>query len=197
MMKKPRFFYRYLLFLLFLLPCHYSHATTVKPLNLSQMTNNADRIFRGEVIAIEAGSIDAGGGQLATTIYTLRVNDLIKGQLPQQAGKTTNIIKLQMVGSPKKAAAEDGVRFVGGFRTPKLITGSEYLLFTTPPSAIGLSMTVGVGQGLFSFKDGSLVRNEFDNVGLFRGMATANDFPARGAVEYDVLVRQIERLIRE
>jgi hypothetical protein len=161
------------------------------------MTGNADKIFRGEVIAVKTGAINVGGGELSTTTYTLRVNDLIKGQLSERSGKINNIIELQMVGSQKKPNAENGARNVGGFKTPKLITGNEYLLFTTAPSSIGLSMTVGVGQGLFSFKDGSFVRNEFNNIGLFRGMSSSVDFPSQGPVDYNTLVQQIESLISE
>lgn len=196
-MKKSKFFYRYLFLTFLLLPFHASLATTVKPFNLSQMTGNADKIFRAEVIAVKTGAINVGGGELSTTTYTFRVNDLIKGQLSKQSGKINNIIELQMVGSLKKPNSENGIRNVGGFRTPKLITGNEYLLFTTPPSSVGLSMTVGVGQGLFSFKDGSFVRNEFNNVGLFRGMASSVDFPSQGPVDYNTLVQQIESLISE
>jgi hypothetical protein len=52
---------------------------------------------------------------------------------------------------------------------PRLKMGSDYLLFTTRPSEIGLSTTVGLGQGAFSVysedkQDWAV--NEFDNMGL-------------------------------
>jgi len=159
------FKFRYLLVLIFLLPASVSLAMTIKSFNLNQMTDSADKIFRGKVIAVESGTISIGGGKLSTVTYTLEVKDLIKGELAPQSGKASNLLKIKMVGSLKEAAVKDGVRFVGGFRAPTLVQNSEYLLFTTAPSAIGLSMTVGVGQGVFSFKDGGSVSNEFDNAG--------------------------------
>ena len=57
---------------------------------------------------------------------------------------------------------------------PALEEGRTYLLMTTRPSAIGLSTTVGLGQGAFRItqvgKDEQAV-NEANNSGLFRGMA--------------------------
>ena len=57
---------------------------------------------------------------------------------------------------------------------PVLEEGRTYLLMTTRPSAIGLSTTVGLGQGAFRItqvgKDEQAV-NDANNSGLFRGMA--------------------------
>ena len=57
---------------------------------------------------------------------------------------------------------------------PLLEEGRTYLLMTTRPSAIGLSTTVGLGQGAFRItqvgKDEQAV-NDANNSGLFRGMA--------------------------
>ncbi|GGZ96098.1 hypothetical protein GCM10008090_00360 [Arenicella chitinivorans] len=196
MRKNPTFFYPKLLFVLLLLPWVNANATTVMQMNLGQLTNNADKIFRGEVIAVKSDAVNVGGGKLNTTTYTIRVSDLIKGELASEKGKRSNLVQVQMVGSLKRPAAKDGIRYVGGFNTPNLTVGTEYLLFTTRPSAIGLSMTVGVGQGLFSFKDGTFVRNQHDNQGLFRGMSTSFVEPFSGALDYDDFVKEIESLLQ-
>jgi hypothetical protein len=59
---------------------------------------------------------------------------------------------------------------------PELGVGEDYVLFTTKPSAVGLSTTVGLGQGafkLFVSEDGEeLAANELNNAGLFNGPVT-------------------------
>ena len=196
MRKNPQFFYPNLFLFLLLLPWANAHATTVMQMNLGQLTSNADKIFRGEVIAVKSDSVNVGGGKLDTTTYTIRVSDLIKGELASEKGKKSNVVQLQMVGSLKRPTARDGVRYVGGFNTPNLTVGTEYLLFTTYPSAIGLSMTVGLGQGLFSFKDGTFVRNQHSNQGLFRGMTTSFIAPDSSKIDYDDFVKEIELLLQ-
>lgn len=196
MRKNPTFFYPKVLLVLLLLPWVNANATTVMQMNLGQLTNNAEKIFRGEVIAVNSDSVSVGGGELNTTTYTIRVSDLIKGDLANEKGKKTNLIQVQMIGSLKRPVAKDGVRFVGGFNTPNLNVGTEYLLFTTRPSSIGLSMTVGVGQGLFSFKDGTFVRNQHNNQGLFRGMSTTFVTPSDVGIDYDEFVKEIESLLQ-
>ena len=72
---------------------------------------------------------------------------------------------------------------------PRLKLGDSYLLFSTPPSAVGLSTTVGLGQGCFhlaSIENKMMAVNGFDNVGLFSGMSIG-DMPVKGPVSYDRL----------
>ncbi len=168
-------------------------ASTIRQFNLGEMTNNADKIFRGTVTQIETGTITAGGGTLPTVTYTLRVNDTLKGDTSSDNDKLGNVVKVTMLGSIKGAPAKDGIRFVGGFKAPALERGKEYLLFTTTPSALGLSMTVGVGQGLFRFVFDNQVINDAKNVGLFRDMESS-DMPKRGAIPYSLLSQRIRSM---
>ena len=55
-----------------------------------------------------------------------------------------------MIGKLKTAETSATVRQLSVLpELPRLQVGSDYLLITTPPSTIGLSITVGLGQGLF------------------------------------------------
>ena len=54
--------------------------------------------------------------------------------------------------------------------------GREYLLFTTRPSQVGLSTTIGLGQGAFLIDDAGkeeLTANAFGNMGLARSNTAA------------------------
>jgi hypothetical protein len=94
-------------------------------------------------------------------------------------------------------------------RMPELQIGRTYLVLTTRPSAIGLSTTVGLGQGCFRIsqvgKEEQAV-NEANNTGLFRdmrapaarGLARAAASPATtgGALSYADLADRIRGLVR-
>lgn len=56
-----------------------THAALVKKMSLSEMVGNADKVFRATVMSKEPGSLQAGGGELSTIVYTLRIDDPIKG----------------------------------------------------------------------------------------------------------------------
>ena len=168
-------------------------ASTVRQFNLGEMTNNADKIFRGTVTQIKTGTVLAGGGELPTVTYTIRVNDTLKGDTSAEDNKLGNVVKLTMLGTLKAAPAKNGIRFVGGFKAPVLERGQEYLLFTTPQSSLGLSMTVGLGQGLFRFVYDNQVINDAKNAGLFRDMDNS-DMPERGAIPYSLLSQRIRTM---
>jgi hypothetical protein len=149
-------------------------ATTVIAVNLDELTSHADRIFCGTVIDVRAGTVEAGGGTLPITIYRLRVNETFKGQY-LQAAKGGPVVEIRTIGSPKPVRINDHLELLSFFAdVPRLELGEEYLLFTTTPSSVGLSTTVGLGQGCFRVQrrqgKEALVVNGFNNDGLFRGM---------------------------
>ncbi|HSG40426.1 MAG TPA: hypothetical protein VLE27_12370, partial [Thermoanaerobaculia bacterium] len=86
---------------------------------------------------------------------------------------------------------------------PRLQVGQDYLLLTTAPSAVGLSTTVGLGQGRFGLqgKPGQEVAvNDNRNLGLFRGMATAGAKSAEqpeGPVPYATLATIIRDIVSQ
>lgn len=94
---------------------------------------------------------------------------------------------------------------------PRLEIGQTYLLLTTPPSKIGMSTTVGLGQGLFRIAgEGQMASavNEFGNKMLFKGMEsegrqssgarqTRDLKQAGGSMKYSQLAEFIRSLVRE
>ena len=146
-------------------------ATSVLHMNLDGLCDRADKIFRGVVVDIDKGTLTAGGGELPTVTYTLEVTEDFVGNITEVKGK--KITTITMVGTPASLQTPDedanGVRRFSTLPSPPdLQVGADYLLLTTPESAIGLSTTVGLGQGCFSI-DGEKASNLFDNEGLYDG----------------------------
>ena len=80
---------------------------------------------------------------------------------------------------------------------PRLERGREYLLMTTAPSTIGLSTTVGLGQGCFFIRSvgkEEMAVNAFNNSGLFDGMEEPEGYTG-GPIAYGQLVDQIRALL--
>ncbi|MEM8932905.1 MAG: hypothetical protein AAGE94_17100 [Acidobacteriota bacterium] len=145
-------------------------ATSVLHMNLDGLCDRADQIFRGVVVDIDKGTITAGGGELPTVTYTLEVTEDFVGNITEIKGK--KIATVTMVGTPASLAEPVEVNGIRKFSTlpspPDLQVGHDYLLLTTPKSAIGLSTTVGLGQGCFSI-NGEKASNQFQNEGLYEG----------------------------
>ena len=72
-----------------------SASTVVRFMNLEQMCRSAGRIFRGTVVGVTEGTVQVGGGQLATVVYRIRVDEAFKGTFEQIKGE--RIATLQMV----------------------------------------------------------------------------------------------------
>lgn len=164
-------------------------AAAVRHMNLDALTTNAETVFRGTVIGIEVGTVSAGGGELPTTTYSLRVEELFKGEATATKGGE-QFMSVTMVGSIKDDAPRDDnlVRFNVFREIPRLERGSEYLLFTTPKSAAGLTVTVGLAQGCFDIM-GGMALNRAGNQGLLMGTTYAG--PQQGPIEYRELAEHI------
>lgn len=169
-------------------------ATMVQQMNLGELAFNADKIFRGTVISVERDTVMAGGSELDTTKVVVRVTEMLKGEAASANGKVGDIVEFTMLGSLKQPEAENGLQRVNAFTPPNLRSGQEYLLFTTAPSNLGLSITVGLGQGAFQFVDSDNVINEAKNAGLFRDM-DSQGMPARGPVPYEQLSQRIRSIV--
>lgn len=177
-------------------------ATQVMQLNLEQMVDRSDRIFRGTVLDAREGTMAVGGGELPVVTYRIRVDEAIKGTFEEVKG--VQIAEVRMLGTLKKTAGGSGpVRSVSSVPDlPRLAVGQDYLLLTTPRSSIGLSTTVGLGQGLFRVdgKPGQETAvNLNQNLGLFRGMgggpSVTTGLPA--APEGPLPYRNLATLIRD
>jgi hypothetical protein len=170
------------------------HAAMMQQLDLQELTGRADKIFRGTVIGIDEGTIEAGGGELPAVTYRIAVDEMFKGEATEVKGDEA-VVVIRMIGSLEidKANEDGNIRFSPFREVPRLSMGSDYVLFTTPESAIGLSVTVGLGQGAFSVytvdgaDDAFMAVNEFNNAGL--------GLNGEGPVEYDKLGAQIRALL--
>ncbi len=163
-------------------------ATTVMGYNLEAMADSADRIFRGTVLDVSEISVEAGGSTLPAIKYTMRVDEAFKGNYVTVKGE--RIAEIMMVGSMKQYMA--GRAPIPGF--PLLRVGGDYLLMVAPEGPVGLTSTMGLGQGAFTvFADPGtrevMALNGANNASLFKGMDV--DMPESGPVAYDSLADQI------
>jgi hypothetical protein len=179
-----------LLLALAMLVVHPLAATTMLQMDLAELTERAGRIFRGTVVDVEQGAIQVGGGELPAVTYRFKVDDLFKGEADLVKGDEA-MIEIRMVGSIKAAAPTGEYVRLDTFRdVPKLTRGSDYLLFMTPESEIGLSVSVGLGQGafrVFPVDKQDYAVNEFNNGGL--------GLDASGPVAYNDLSAKIRALL--
>jgi hypothetical protein len=180
-------------------------ASTVMQLNLAELVNRADRIYRGRVLSVTEGTVEAGGGQLPVVTYRLEVDDVFRGEIAVVKG--IRIAEIRMLGK-RNPVRQGNLQFVSSLpEMPQLTIGEEYLLFATRPSVVGLSTTVGLGQGFFSIRhDNKEVTavNAVNNSGLLRDMVSApaglqtlaaSAAPTGGPIAYDELARLIRGLV--
>ena len=161
-------------------------ATSVLQMNLNQLTANAQSIYRGTVLDVRPTTVMAGGAELSALHYRVQVSEVFKGQVAEV--KDTRIAEFRILGNVKDMNAG---RALSGF--PVMQTGEEYLLFVAPAGPTGLTQTMGLAQGCFTFtRDAGdeMVVNGFDNQGLFKGMAGMSQ--AGGPVAYN----EVSALIR-
>jgi hypothetical protein len=180
-----------------------AQATTLIQMNLKDLATRADRIFRGTVVGVNTGTVRAGGSDLPTITYRLKVAETFKGEYAVVKDDAA-LVEIQMIG-PKEDRSANGQRHFSIFRdVPRLAMGGDYVLFTTRPSAAGLSTTVGLGQGAFSItgagKEEAAV-NSFGNAGLKSGLspagAAASRLPSGGPVPYPQLAAAIRAVLSE
>ncbi|MGH9869785.1 MAG: hypothetical protein ACREAA_16690 [Candidatus Polarisedimenticolia bacterium] len=169
-------------------------ATILKQMNLDELGVNANAIFTGTVIAVDKGSMNLGGGTIPTVSYRVVVDTSFRGTFMQKDGQ--EIADIRMVYGPGPTQVGDAVRFSILPKMPDIQLGQRYLFFQTRPSTAGLSTTVGLGQGLFRVTGDpgeELAVNEYDNLGLYRGM-NLTDSSKTGPIDYSSLVERIQAL---
>lgn len=175
-------------------------ASTVLQMNLAQLCGNSAMIFRGPLLDMREGSVDAGGGKIPVVTYRFRVDESFKGSY--QVVKGMQIAEITMVGKPKATPPSTSpLRAVPVLpELPKFKVGQDYLLLTTQASAIGLSTTVGLAQGAFqlSGKPGQEVAvNGNHNRGLLAGMeSSAASKTAAAPTEGPIPYAELAELIR-
>jgi hypothetical protein len=148
-------------------------AMSVLPLNLSQLTDQAGRIFVGRCVSVDS-ELDESG--LPSTYARFKVDQGLKGV---SAGETVLIKQYGVARGPLKVAEGESaivpmktMSLGGGSYRP----GSQYLLFLYPESELGFTSPVGGGQGKFEIVAGessALAVNPLDN----RYLQTLRDGP--------------------
>jgi hypothetical protein len=175
-------------------------ATMLMQFNLKELATRADRVFRGRVVAVETGTVHAGGGDLPSITYRLKVDESFKGEYAVTKGDTS-FVEIRMVGAKSDSTTPEGQRHFSAFReVPRLEMNGEYVLFTTRPSSVGLSTTVGLGQGAFRIVDtgkNEEAVNGFNNIGLKRGLAPSAvpSLPESGPISYPQLAAAIRNVL--
>ncbi len=138
-----------------------SVASTVRPVNLEQMSDRAATIFSGRCIDVSYGRHPTLG--IEVTLATFEVDRAIKGEV----GDTVTVT---LFGG--KATGGNATTVIG---RPSFAVGEELVLFLYGESSVGLSSPVGLGQGkfnVFTDKQGNKIAvNEFGNKNLFQGMS--------------------------
>lgn len=162
-------------------------AALVTYMGLGDLVNNADKIFRGTVLSKEPGTVFAGGSEFSTVIYAVRVEQALKGDFGTE--KEAEVFTITMIGNLKADTSTGNAKRLSTIDVnPDMQVGNDYVLFTTAPSAAGLSTTVGLDQGLFRIfanADGrEMSVNGLNNYGIFDG-----------PVQYDELIAAINALV--
>ena len=133
-------------------------ASQVRLVNLEQMTQRAARIFSGRCIETRVENDPALGRDV--TVATFRVQRAVKGV----SGDTVTVRMLS--GGTSLGDEPAGV--------PHFNRGDEVVLFLYGESSLGLSSTVGLGQGSFKVLTDKQGRrfafNEVANRNLMRAM---------------------------
>ena len=149
-------------------------ASQVRPLNLEQMTQRADRIFHGRCVNLRTVR-DPDLGQWVTYV-TFAPQRGAKGGV--RGGVTIKLLGDQEMGARLERAVEG---------LPRFRRGEEVVLFLYGDSHSGLTSPVGFGQGKFTvFQDKQgqpLAINGFSNENLFRGLSREAERKLQGKAE--------------
>jgi hypothetical protein len=173
-------------------------AISVLQMNLETLVDHSDKIFRGTVLDVRETTVRAGGGDLPVVVYRLRVDETFKGTYQQVKGM--QVAEIHMLGKLKASDSTSRVRLLAGLpEVPHLEVGHDYLLLITHSSAIGLSTTVGLGQGRFEVrgKAGQEVAvNDNNNRGLFSEMGVKSTAQTEeGPLPYTFLADTIRGIV--
>ncbi|MEL7023250.1 MAG: hypothetical protein AAGL69_05845 [Pseudomonadota bacterium] len=165
-------------------------ASTVAQMNLEQMVTNSERVFVGTIIDVTESRRQIGGGEVPAVTYKIRVSDTFKGDFEEIKGELYT--EVTMLGSLKHLAA--GRHPITDF--PMLAIGGEYLLMVAPAGPIGLTATMGLGQGCFTLsgdESDKVALNGANNVGLFSGMQVG--FTGGEPISYGALSSLINDIV--
>ncbi|RMD93742.1 MAG: hypothetical protein D6813_03575 [Calditrichaeota bacterium] len=185
--KKIKLIWTVLMTLLIIFAQTVIQATTVKPMNLLELANRAEKIFTAKILSIQFSTVKGPSGkQIPCTVYRAKVEHVIKGNEREE-------ITFRFLGSSQmKVQGNYGFKLqIPGIPTYRL--DDKILLFLSKESAIGLSAPIGLYQGSFkiykSFTGKEMVVNGNNNAGLFKNVKQEEPDRIRqfSASELDVL----------
>ena len=165
-------------------------AATVAQMNLEQLVVRSESVFVGQVVGMSESRIAMGGGHVPAVTYRFRVSESFKGQVKVEKG--VRIAEVKMLGTLKQVLS--GQHPIQEF--PVLRKGSEYLMIVAPAGPTGLTATMGLGQGCFTFEgkpEAKVAVNFVDNAGLFANMNVGLESGV--AVPYSELARIIRSIV--
>lgn len=143
-------------------------ATQVLPVNIAQLAERSDVAFvgtcKGSAASIQG--LPDGKGKMLVTAYDFSISQCIKNC--EGIGE----FKFTQLGASGGEARRLGIPSVIG--VPIYQVGSDYVMFLTKESELGLRSPVGLGQGKFMVVTGEggkrQVVNESGNKNLFVGL---------------------------
>ncbi len=158
--------------------------TMVLPLDLSQMTDQAGKVFVGRCLGIEE---ELDENKIPSTFVRFEVLNGLKGT---STGETVLIKQFGVQREPLHV--KEGEKAVVPVKTMALLSrgyrsGGEYLLFLYPESVLGFTSPVGAGQGRFEVKSGP--------EGLRVAVPPLEEI-SRGIHQKEMGVEDLDRLIR-
>jgi len=124
---------------------------SVLPMDLSQLTRKADRIFVGRCLEVTS---DLDENQIPSTYVRFQVLEGIKGVV---SGETILIKEFGVFSPWRSLQVREGESALVPMKTLRVSegeyrSGEEYLLFLYPNSDRGFTSPVGAGQGKFVVK---------------------------------------------
>ena len=192
--RRRRRWFTALSFLAFcFLPLTLSLASQVRPINLEEMAERADRVFLGRCIRVTAG-MDSELGQMVT-YATFVAQRSAKGGVHGQ-------VTIKLLGD--QTADDAPSRSMAG--VPRFEEGEEVILFLYRDSRRGLTSPVGLGHGKFVVvqdrKGQRLALNATGNESLFRNLSPgarnklgdSSKQPAHRGIDPDALLDMVQRL---
>jgi hypothetical protein len=146
----------------------------VRPVNLAYLTQRADIIVQGRVVAARYEGMP-NYPHIPTVLVTLEVERVLRGP------ETTRFTFRQFVPSSRLRSAKDAYRL-----------GERLLLFLPAPSSAGLSSPIGHEQGRFHIlrnaRGQDVVENELGNQGVFKNVATDAEMAGVGLNQQETRV---------
>lgn len=137
-----------------------SHAMSTEPMNLADLVRGSSQIVVGTVSAVNQG---VGPNQMPYTEVRLNVSETILGE----PGATLTFRQFGLQSPQPVAEGRKYVGLVAGM--PTYAAGDHVVLFLGRTSTIGFRTTIGLGQGRFALRGGTL-QNEVNNTALFQNL---------------------------